>query len=154
MPTSHVTSFSVDPNDVELKKSALTQAACSEPALSAYDQIILGIVDKSSSWEKSARCISILEYIKSKHSLKSAGQISVSDRNSAEKFIIRTVQNVSFHNKISSLRSGEAVDKSSPLWKLDCIHDNDNILCVGGRLKHSSLEMAEKHPVIIPKLST
>ena len=153
LPTSPVTSFSVDPNDVELKKSVITLAACSEPALSAYDQIILGIVDKSSSWEKTARCISILEYIKSKHSLKSAGKISVSDRKSAENVIIRTVQNVSFHDEISSLRSGEADDKSSPLWKIRCYLDSDNILRVGGRLKHSSLELAEKHPVILPKLS-
>ena len=46
--------------------------------------------------------------------------------------------------------SRKTLPGNSPLAKLAPIIDNDNLLRVGGRLRHANLEYGRKHPVIIP----
>lgn len=41
--------------------------------------------------------------------------------------------------------------RSSPLYKLDPFIDEDGVLRVGGRIKHSSLPYDVRHPVILPR---
>ena len=41
--------------------------------------------------------------------------------------------------------------RSSPLYKLDPFIDEEGVLRVGGRIKHSSLPYNVRHPVILPR---
>ena len=70
----------------------------------------------------------------------------------AEKSIIQHVQRHKFIAEIASLKgSFKTVPKESPLYKLDPVMDDDEILRVGGRLSKAALPAESKHPVILSK---
>ena len=146
--------FTVDPEDCELKKSAITLATDCSKHISALDEIILGIVNKSSSWSKTLKCVSMLLNIKSSHSFHQCGRPSAQHLQNASSYVISLVQRVYYQDEILTLQSGNAVDRSSSLYRLDCFIDEAGLLRVGGRVKMSSLSLIEKHPIIIPKQSS
>ena len=81
----------------------------------------------------------------------------------AEWIIVKTVQSECFADEIGELSNATAftdgqpnysnIDslKKSSLYRLDPFLDTSGVLCVGGRLRQSNEEYAEKHPAILPK---
>lgn len=76
--------------------------------------------------------------------------VTVKERESAAKAVIKLVQQQAFSREIKALGTGESLPCSSSLFSLDPIL-KEGILCVGGRLKHSSLSEEFRHPCILPK---
>lgn len=83
--------------------------------------------------------------------------LSVSDLQTAELFLLRSVQGNAFQEELAfyekttgttpkSLRKGHG-----NLWRLDPYVDAEGLLRVGGRIGNSGFSVAEKHPVILPK---
>ncbi|XP_047671761.1 uncharacterized protein LOC125145112 [Tachysurus fulvidraco] len=70
--------------------------------------------------------------------------------NQARNVILKATQRATFANELTALQGNQAVPKSSHLRKLSPILE-DNLICVGGRLKYSELATAEKKPIILPK---
>ncbi|XP_034163934.2 uncharacterized protein LOC117598271 [Pangasianodon hypophthalmus] len=68
----------------------------------------------------------------------------------ARNVILKATQKAAFAKELSALQANQAVSKSSRLWKLSPIME-DNFICVGGRLKYSEVATAEKNPIILPK---
>ena len=68
----------------------------------------------------------------------------------AEYVILLHVQRTSYHDEIKRITVGQPVKKSSSLFQLSPILDENSILRVSGRIKHSSLERTRKEPYIIP----
>jgi len=66
---------------------------------------------------------------------------------------IRVAQELSFRSELQALRAGKPLPTGSPLSKLAPWLDNEDILRVGGRLKHSILDADQRHLVILPPLS-
>jgi len=78
-------------------------------------------------------------------------RITVEEMQKAEHCIITCVQKENFVEELGMLMSGRTVKKSSPLFRLDPVI-LDNLLCVGGRLKHVPDDYNfAKHPPILPK---
>lgn len=75
---------------------------------------------------------------------------SVDCRLLAERVIVRSVQAETFPDEINCLASGVSLSKGSPVFGLNPILDETNILRVGGRLRLASLPTNE-NPVIVPK---
>ena len=50
-------------------------------------------------------------------------------------------------------RGSKCVKKRSPLYKLDPFLREDGVICVGGRMKISTLPREVAHPVILPRKS-
>ena len=70
----------------------------------------------------------------------------------AEAQILKLLQAENFAQEIQDLSSElECVQMQSALAKLDPFLDSDGILRVGGRLRHSDLPYAAKHPALLPK---
>ena len=81
----------------------------------------------------------------------------------AEWIIVKTVQSEYFADEISELSNATALTygqpnysnidslKKSSLYRLDPFLDTNGVLRVGGRLRQSNEEYAEKHPAILPK---
>ncbi|KMQ90572.1 bel12-ag transposon polyprotein [Lasius niger] len=63
---------------------------------------------------------------------------------------IRVTQNLSFRAELRDIRAGRPLPGRSPLRKLAPMIDAENILRVGGRLKHSLLDVDQRHPIILP----
>ena len=80
----------------------------------------------------------------------------MSEIQKAHNFIIQTLQNQIFSKEIAELQNPSSVKpytfKSSPLRKLNPFLDN-NILRVGGRIKHSNIQYNHAHPIILPNNS-
>ncbi|XP_070402814.1 uncharacterized protein [Nothobranchius furzeri] len=64
--------------------------------------------------------------------------------------ILQAAQRPAFAKERSALQVNKAVPTNSPLHKLSPTLES-NLICVGGRLKHSQLTCEEKNPVILPK---
>ena len=151
--TDHAASkFQVDPNDPELKKTAVVSKTESQSILSSLEQSIVNIANKSSSWTKTRVNVAAILNVMSNHSFKGSAKISTEQYKTATTEILKTIQKAHFAKELSLVKSGQAIDKSSSLWRLDCYIDHDGILRVGGRMKLSpSLLEHEKHPIILPK---
>ena len=67
----------------------------------------------------------------------------------AEQCIIKHIQSSAFSADIKRLISGTTLPRHSPLYNLDPYINDDGLLVVGGRLRHSGLKLS-KHPCILP----
>jgi hypothetical protein len=144
--------FVVNPSDPELRKTAVTLKTESKQSLSGLEQSIIEISNRSSSWTKTRFNVAAMLNILSISSFKTAGKVTSDQYQTATTQIIKAIQKSYFSGELRSLSSGQSVDKSSSLQKLDCYVDQDGIIRVGGRMKHSiSLSECEKHPVVLPK---
>ncbi|GJQ66651.1 hypothetical protein Trydic_g4620 [Trypoxylus dichotomus] len=65
-------------------------------------------------------------------------------------FLVHVVQAETFHNKLHSLKTNGTVQNSSKLKSLNPFVDSENILRVGGRLRHSNYSYNKKHQIILP----
>ncbi len=81
---------------------------------------------------------------------KSPDFVTSKERESAAKAVKKLVQQQTFSKEIKVLEIEGSLPHSNPLFNLDPIL-REGILCVGGRLKHSSLSEAFRHPYILPK---
>ena len=61
------------------------------------------------------------------------------------------VQKEVLNDDINNIKNGSKIKKSSSIIKLNPFLDSKGILRIGGRLKRSTLNIEEKHPVILPK---
>lgn len=62
--------------------------------------------------------------------------------------------NWKFQTRGQKCLSRQELEKGSLLIKLNPFLDKQNILRVGGRIKHSLMSYNERHPIILPKNST
>ena len=69
------------------------------------------------------------------------------------KFLFRTVQKDTFKKEIDLLKKKEVLPNSSSIISLSPFIDEQNLLRVGGRLKHADVNYSQQHPIIIPKNS-
>lgn len=76
--------------------------------------------------------------------------ISLEDLDKAEQSIIRFCQKEKFSEEIASLKKGQSVKRSSPLYKLNPILQDD-ILRVGGRMSRAAMPEDGKQPIILSK---
>ena len=120
------------------------------------------IFSKFSNWKKLQKAVAWMlrykEWIIEKVKKRDGGsnkakneRITVEEMQKAEHCIISCVQKENFAEEIRTLRSARSAKKSSPLFRLDPVI-LDNLLCVGGRLKHApdGYNIA-RHPSILPK---
>ncbi|KRZ47850.1 Transposon Tf2-6 polyprotein, partial [Trichinella nativa] len=76
--------------------------------------------------------------------------LDVREIDQAEKFWLKAVQNEEFPEELESLKKEKKLPKSSRLWPLNPYVDDNGILRVGGRLRHSDLPFHTKYPVLLP----
>ncbi|KAF1387159.1 hypothetical protein PFLUV_G00102450 [Perca fluviatilis] len=68
----------------------------------------------------------------------------------AKEVIIRAVQKEAFKKEFEALETSKPVPLNSSLYRLSPMLQND-LICLGGRLKNANLNIGEKNPVILPK---
>ena len=74
----------------------------------------------------------------------------VDARRQAKIAIIHAVQEEVFPQEIHCIKTGKKLRKESTLSKLSPFIDSEGLLRVGGRLDRASLNVDERHPIIIP----
>jgi len=77
---------------------------------------------------------------KKEHKSKAANPLSVEELEYARKVIIRKEQQMIFGQELNALRNGIEISHKSSIRAMNPFLDKDDILRVGGRLKHSVLQ--------------
>ena len=103
------------------------------------------LAERTSSWTK---LLNIVVYIlRFSRRIKSTGSITVSDQETAEKYVIIHVRNTHFKEVLDDLnrnkQCAKVYSKLNPFIK-------DGIIRVGGRLANAPLSYEQRHPVLLP----
>lgn len=72
------------------------------------------------------------------------------ERKKARELWINFTQVSQFSKEIRACNQGKDIPSNSRIKNLNPFIDNNGLLRVGGRLKHSTLNFNEKHPIILP----
>ncbi|XP_017796726.1 PREDICTED: uncharacterized protein LOC108577994 [Habropoda laboriosa] len=107
------------------------------------------ILERYSSWGKLIRIIAYC--LRWKHRHRSGGCLTVAERNYAHNTIIKMLQHQYFAKDIHHLSDDKKPEVNRKLRPLNPFTDQNGILRVGGRLKHSFMPFSQKHPIILPK---
>ncbi|XP_076384102.1 uncharacterized protein LOC143261869 [Megalopta genalis] len=109
----------------------------------------ISFLERYSSWTKMQR---VIEYcLRWKSSNKEKGALSALELKNSRvcDTIIQLLQRVYFAEEIRCLTKNQTV--KGKLQQLNPFLDDDRMLRVGGRLKHSPMPFNQKHPLILPK---
>ncbi|XP_070524570.1 uncharacterized protein [Cardiocondyla obscurior] len=79
--------------------------------------------------------------------------ITVSELSKARIALIKLTQRIEFSNDIVAVRNNQQLPRNSPLKRLNPYLDDEGVLRVMGRLRHSSVLYDTKYPPILPKNS-
>lgn len=94
-------------------------------------------------------CFRFYNHCKNKEKTKQIW-LSTDERKISIEFWIKFVQSSCFSKEITELKQSKIVHPGSRIRNLNPFVDGKDILRVGGRLKHSTLNYNEKHPIILP----
>ena len=125
--------------------------------------MIAHLSQKVSSWSKMKRIVGIalcykkrlLQSVQKKKGIsiddRQTGLVSLEDIQSAEREIIKSVQEGYFKDEIEALKKKQRLKASSCIIRLDPFMDSKGLLRVGGRICKSALEKNIQHPILMPR---
>ena len=159
-PQTVLQEIPLDESDPEVKREVVACITRSQ----TLQELGTSRFNRFSSWSSVKRAVaSLIRVIKSfkernqEHSRKPINHLpppSAAELERASEIVVKSVQKEAFTEEFKALSpSGEekTVPKSSNLLRLDPFLDPNGLLRVGGRLRNSTLEYQEKHPVLLPK---
>lgn len=118
--------------------------------------IDIDLLDRYSSYDKLVNVtgftLRFIHNCRNPNSRKLDKSLSVIERRNAVTLLIRKVQESSFEEEIDALKANLKI--KSALKKLDLFLDTNNLIRVGGRIKHSDLPYNAKHPILLPGKGT
>ncbi|GFT45816.1 uncharacterized protein TNCV_1781531 [Trichonephila clavipes] len=139
----------INNDKLELKKSINVNTAVEKR------QIENNLISRYSSFSKliriSALCLRFIYNCKVNPVLRKIDCISASESDHVTKVLVKQVQLNEFLTEIKCLKNGQPIPKGSKISSLNVFLDEDEILRVGGRLKHSTLSEFQKHQMMLPK---
>lgn len=80
---------------------------------------------------------------------RKSGSLSLEELNEARTHLIKISQNQSFTNDIKHLKKHHCVNPKSKICRFTPFLDNEEIVRVGGRLRHSKFDFNKKHPILL-----
>ena len=83
-------------------------------------------------------------------SQKTRGGLTAEELTAAEVYWVKMIQGQSFNQETTQLKSGQNIKGESKIRDLNPFLDENNIICVGGRLQQSDLSFREQHPWVLP----
>jgi len=135
-------------DDVEVKQSSalMTEAVKDEDPI---DKLLCG----SSSWFQLKRSVCwlrrFLAWLPQKTVITEP--IAVSEMDQAEKKILQYIQKKYYSDEVSRLKKNKCVGKSSSLYPLEPMLDDQELLRLGGRLAEAPIPYDAKYPYILPR---
>lgn len=142
-------SYEISIDDDEVKNEVMVGVAIAE-GKHPIDEI----VDHYSSWYKAKKAIAWLmkwrARLLEKNKERRKEEITVKDLKCAEKMVIKHVQSQKYEQEVKRLKAGSVIHKSSSIRSLLPMMNEDEILCVGGRLRNMKNQDVCKHPCILP----
>lgn len=131
----------------EMRRLAATAMTCPEA------DFIDMFVTKFNNYTQMVRSTAIYRrFINLLHKGESpiTGFITTTELRQAESALVRCVQREAFSEELKALSSGNLVRGNSPLRWYNPFISKEQLLRVGGRLKHSAESEDTKHPMVLP----
>jgi hypothetical protein len=134
----------VEPDqDKELRKD--TAVCCKKLSFGVHR------FERFSSWNGLTKAISLLQHVAKSHCESTPEDDTSSDRiTTAEIFVLQKLQQEVYASEVDAIEKGNKLKKTSPLYPLNPILDENKLLRVGGRLTNARILNTEKNPIIIP----
>ncbi len=141
--------YDVPLGDPELKKTITTFETITE-----YPHPVSKLLLHYSDWGRAMRATAWLIKFRLRIIKKNiCHYITASDVTSAERSILFYIQNLSYHKDMTQLAKGGNLRKDSDIRHLMPRLNDQGLLIVSGRLKHSTLPLRHREPYIIPHQS-
>ena len=141
-----------DPEVILTPRDSTNDVSCSALATATVVHPIDQLLAHYSSYYKVKKAVGwlrrFLDFLQSKS--VNTNPLTVSELSQAEHVILRHVQGVCFSTEMADIRRQGHVKKSSHLVKL-CPKLENDLLVIGGRLKHAFMSDQSKNPIILPK---
>ncbi|KAH9638504.1 hypothetical protein HF086_007474 [Spodoptera exigua] len=131
--------------NLEIKKCKQVNVAMIDNTF--ITDLINDLLMKYSSMNKAIRIFAWINRIVCR---KSTNYLSVDELTQSRNIIVKVNQASAFHDEINCLRKGQPLNKKSHILSLNPFLDKEDLLRVGGRLRHANLDPEMKHPLIIP----
>ena len=141
-------------DDPEIKKDIKVCTIIENKGIIAY------LSENVSSWSKMKRIMAValcykrrlLQSVQKKKGIniddRQTGLVSLEDIQSAEKEIIKSVQEEYFKDEIEALKKKQMSKASSCIVRLDPFMDSKGLLRVGRRIRKSAWEKNIQHPIV------
>ncbi|XP_033313666.1 uncharacterized protein LOC117212747 [Bombus bifarius] len=109
------------------------------------------LLERYSSWPKLIRIIA--RCLRWRQERNRAAPLTVTELRITHNKLIKLLQNIHFSEEIRTLQKDRNAAIKGKLTRLNPFIDKEGLLRVGGRLSHSSMTFAQKHPIVLPKSS-
>ncbi|XP_033318456.1 uncharacterized protein LOC117216029, partial [Bombus bifarius] len=109
------------------------------------------LLQRYSSWPKLIRIIA--RCLRWKQKKNRSAPLTVTELRITHNKLIKLLQNIHLSEEIRTLQKDRNAAIKGKLTRLNPFIDKEGILRVGGRLSHSSMTFAQKHPIVLPKSS-
>ncbi|XP_017797032.1 PREDICTED: uncharacterized protein LOC108570076 [Habropoda laboriosa] len=109
------------------------------------------LLERYSSWGRLQRIVALC--LRWKRCNTQKGALTATELRQAHNAIVRLIQGLHFPEELRCLAKEKSCCIKGKLQRLNPFVDQDGVLRVGGRLKHSAIPFSKKHPVILPKSS-
>ncbi|XP_055622597.1 uncharacterized protein LOC129766156 [Toxorhynchites rutilus septentrionalis] len=140
------------PESADIEKRRTVVANPVSPATEFNEWFISKFSSYSDLLRKTAIWLRLMNLLNRENRI--TGFISTIELERAEFIWIRRVQQEVFPEELKALAKGDAVPRRSPLRWFNPYISADNILKVGGRLRHSNEAEDTKHPSVLPARHT
>ena len=138
-------------DDCEVKREAKVCTAVVENSRSSMDELL----SRYSCWFRLKKGVAWLQrfitWLSSGRKSVGLPYLQAEEIEVAEISVIKILQARVYLTEITSLRSKGAVNKGSPIHKLDPYLATDGVMRVKGRFELAPLEDSRKHPAILPR---
>ena len=137
-------------DDAEIRREETIQVIATKVELAD----IVSRVERFSTWSSLLRDFGVLvkagRCFMARHDDIKYQANEVQIRREVKRKIIQMVQEKFYSREISCIQEGKPLPRGSSLLDLSPILNQDGLICVGGRLRKSSLPVVLKHPILIP----
>ncbi|UYV84382.1 hypothetical protein LAZ67_X001975 [Cordylochernes scorpioides] len=144
--SENIPSFTIDPSMGLEERSVILHATIAEPCPE--------FLSKYSSFTKLLRVMAWCERfisITRKQPTQRLSFLTSQDLKDSLLQIVKIIQRCEFTPEINACIKNIPLPRKSKLISLNIFIDSQGILRVGGRLRHSDLDIDQKHPMLIPK---
>lgn len=106
--------------------------------------------ERFSKWNRLLRTTAWLGRLYKKiKGVKNVGELDKQEIQYAEKILYKRVQMDSFFEEISDLKNNRTIKRSSRLFTLSCMLDEDDLIRLDGRLNNLQMDVDFKNPIIL-----
>ena len=144
----------ITPDDLEICKPKLETRGCAVHTVvsdNTFEHPMSALMGYYSSYYRMQKAVSwlrrFMRYLKDKQ--VETGPVTCSEMRDAELCVLRYVQSSVYANEIRDLKADGKVKKSSSLYSLSPVLDND-LIVIGSRLSHAPISHRSKTPIILP----